>query len=390
VDGQGKGGTRYDGVEGTVATQTTGRRAATDTMPAVAKLAPGPGHVALTERPVPIPGPGQVRIAVRAAGICGTDLHILHDEFPARPPVTLGHEVAGVVEAVGQGVGRVREGDRVTTETYFHLCGVCRFCRDGAPNLCPERRSIGSAVDGGFAPFVVVPERNVRPLPPRLPFRAGALTEPLACVVHGALELPKLTAGDLAVVAGPGAIGLLTLQVARAAGATVVVLGTAADERRLALARQLGAARTIDVGAEDAGEVVRGMGGGWGADVVYECSGAGPSALGLLGLVRRRGQYAQIGLFGKPVAWDLDQVCYKELRATGSNASVPSAWDTALRLLADGAVDTGALVSDAFPLDRWEDAFARFERKEGVKLVLEPDPEAAPAGVAGGASSTLA
>lgn len=342
------------------------------TMPAVTKTAPGDGNVALAEHLEPTPGPGQVRIAVRAAGVCGTDLHILHDEFPTKPPVILGHEIAGVVDAVGAGVARVRAGDRVTTETYYHTCGSCRFCRDGAPNLCPERRSIGSAVNGGFAPFVVVPERNVRALPDGLPFRAAALTEPLACVVHGALELPKLTAGDLAVVAGPGAIGLLTLQAARAAGATVVVLGTAADAHRLALARSLGAARTIDVGVEDAGEVVRAMSGGWGADVVYECSGAGPSAQGLLGLARRRGQYAQIGLFGKPVAWDLDQVCYKELRVTGSNASVPSAWDTALRLLADGRVDTGALVSDAFPLDRWDEAFARFERREGVKLVLEP------------------
>lgn len=341
-------------------------------MLAVTKTAPGDGNVSLREWPEPVPGPGQVRIAVRAAGICGTDLHILHDEYATAPPVILGHEIAGVVDATGPGVTAVREGDRVTTETYFHTCGGCRFCRDGAPNLCPDRRSIGSAVNGGFAPWVIVPERNARLLPDHLPFHAAALTEPLACVVHGALELPKITAGDLAVVAGPGAIGLLTLQVARAAGATVVVLGTPADAARLDLARGLGAARTIDVANEDAGEIVRAMTGGWGADIVLECSGAGPSAQGLLQLVRRRGQYAQIGLFGKPVAWDLDQVCYRELRVTGSNASVPSAWDTALRLLAEGRVDTAALVSDRWRLEEVDDAFAAFERKAGVKHVLEP------------------
>ena len=144
-------------------------------------------------------------------------------------------------------------GDRVTTETYFHLCGQCRFCRGGQPNLCPERRSIGSGVNGGFAPFVVVPERNVHRLPETLSFQEAALTEPLACVVHGALELPKVTAGDVAVIAGPGAIGLLTLQAVRAAGAAAVMLGTPADSRRLALARELGALRTIDVAAEDTG-----------------------------------------------------------------------------------------------------------------------------------------
>jgi L-iditol 2-dehydrogenase len=260
----------------------------------------------------------------------------------------------------------------VTTETYFHLCGACRFCRGGRPNLCPERRSIGSGVHGGFAPFVVVPERNVHRLPLGLSFAEAALSEPLACVVRGALELPKVTAGDVAVIAGPGAIGLLTLQVARTAGATVVVLGTAADARRLALARELGAVRAIDIDAEDAAPAIQELTDGWGADIVYECSGAGSAALGLLDHVRRGGQYAQIGLFGKPVAWDLDRVCLKELRVTGSNASVPSAWRTALRLLGEGQVRAAPLISDVYPLTDWQAAFQRFERREGVKLLLDP------------------
>ncbi|MFT4037096.1 MAG: zinc-binding dehydrogenase [Thermomicrobiales bacterium] len=341
-------------------------------MQTVAKLARGEGEVGLREMAEPTPGPGQVLMAVRAAGICGTDLHIYHDEYPTQPPVTLGHELAGEVAAIGEGVTRVAPGDRITTETYFHLCGTCRFCRGGQPNLCPERRSIGSGVDGGFARFVLVPERNVHRLPEGLTFTEAALTEPLACVVHGALELPKVTAGDVAVVSGPGAIGLLTLQVARAAGAAVIVLGTAADHRRLALARELGAAAAIDITAEDPAPTVQGMSGGWGADIVFECSGAGPAALGLLQHARRGGQYAQIGLFGKPVAWDLDQVCMKELRVTGSNATVPSAWRTALRLLGDGQVQTAPLITDTYPLAGWADAFARFEQRDGVKLLLDP------------------
>jgi L-iditol 2-dehydrogenase len=341
-------------------------------MPAVMKTARGEGNVALREIDVPEPGPGQVLLAVRAAGICGTDLHIYHDEFPTRPPVVLGHELAGEVAAVGEGVTRATPGDRVTTETYFHLCGTCRFCRGGQPNLCPERRSIGSGVNGGFAPYVVTPERNVHVLPDGLSFQEAALTEPLACVVHGALELPKVTAGDVAVVAGPGAIGLLTLQAARAAGASVIVLGTGVDHRRLDLARELGATAVVDVSEADPAPIVQGMTGGWGADIVFECSGAGPAALGLLAQARRGGQYGQIGLFGKPVAWDLDQVCLKELRVTGSNASVPSAWRTALRLLGEGRVRTAPLISDVFPLAGWEEAFGLFERREGVKLLLDP------------------
>lgn len=341
-------------------------------MQSVAKLARGEGNVGLREITAPQPGPGQVLMAVRAAGICGTDLHIYHDEYPTQPPVTLGHELAGEVAAVGEGVTRVAPGDRITTETYFHLCGTCRFCRGGQPNLCPERRSIGSGVDGGFARYVLTPERNVHHLPAGLDFTEAALTEPLACVVHGALELPKVTAGDVAVISGPGAIGLLTLQVVRAAGAAVIMLGTAADHRRLDLARELGAEVTIDITAEDPGPTVHSLSGGWGADIVFECSGAGPAALGLLQHVRRGGQYAQIGLFGKPVAWDLDQVCLKELRVTGSNATVPSAWRTALRLLGEGQVRTVPLITDTYPLAGWADAFRTFERKEGIKLLLDP------------------
>ncbi len=342
-------------------------------MQGLMKTARGEGHVEVRAVDEPSPPPGHVKLAVQAAGICGTDLHIYHDEFPTRPPVIMGHEVAGVVAEVGAGVSGVAVGERVTTETYFSTCGVCRFCRDGQPNLCPERRSIGSAVNGGFAPFLVVPARNLHRLPDNVDFLAGALTEPLACVVHGALEQPSLTPGDLAVIAGPGAIGLLTLQVVKAAGARVVMLGTDADAARLDLARALGADAVLNVQREDAQPVVMDMSGGYGADIVYECSGAGPAAQQLLTLVRRRGQYAQIGLFSGAVAWDLNQVCYKELRVTGSNASVPSAWRRAVELLGAGRVQTRPLISHVYPLAEWRAAFDTFEARQGIKLVFQPN-----------------
>jgi len=342
-------------------------------MKAVMKVARGVGHVELRDIPEPEPLPGQVKIAVRAAGICGTDLHIYKDEFRSFPPVVLGHEVAGEVVAVGDGVTSVTTGQRVTTETYFSTCGVCAYCRTGHNNLCLNRRSIGSAVNGGFTNYVIVPAKNVHNLPESVDFRAGALTEPLACVVHGVLTTPTVSPGDVAVIAGPGAIGLLTLQVVKAAGARAVVLGTRVDAHRLELARSLGADCVLDVEAADAEALIRDITPeGLGADVVYECSGAGPAAAQLLTLARRRGRYVQIGLFGKPVAWDLDQVCFRELTVTGSNASVPSAWDRALVLLASGQVDTRPLISNVYPVTEWESAFAAFEARQGVKMVLEP------------------
>lgn len=343
-----------------------------DRMKAVMKTASGAGHIEVREIDEPAPPPGHVKIAVRAAGICGTDLHIYHDEYRSWPPVVLGHEVSGQVAEVGTGVERVRPGDRVTTETYFSTCGACRFCRAGRINLCPRRRSIGSAVNGGFTSYLIVPERNVHLLPDNVSDLAGALTEPLACVVHGALELPRVTPEDLAVVAGPGTIGLLTVQAVKAAGARVVVLGTDADPHRLRLAAELGADHVFNVQRDDYEAAVKDLTGGDGADIVYECSGAGPAAQMLLTLARRGGQYAQIGLFGKPVSWDLEQVCYKELTVTGSNASVPSAWERALKLMAGGYVRAEPLISSVLPLTEWRAAFDAFERRDGLKTVLQP------------------
>lgn len=342
-------------------------------MKAVMKVERGVGHVELRDIPEPSVGTGQVKIKVAAAGLCGTDLHIYKDEFKSWPPVVLGHEVAGTVAEVGPGVEGILVGQRVTTETYFITCGECRYCRTGHANLCLNRRSIGSGVNGGFTNYVVVPSKNIHPLPDSVDDRSGALTEPLACVVHATLTTPTISPGDVAVIAGPGAIGLLTLQVVKAAGGTAIVLGTNGDEQRLALALELGADHVVNVQHEDpAAQVAALTPEGLGADVVYECSGAGPAAQQLLTLTRRGARYVQIGLFGKPVAWDLDQICFRELIVTGSNASVPSAWIRALQLLKSGLVRTAPLITAAYEVTDWAEAFEGFEKKTAIKTLLIP------------------
>jgi L-iditol 2-dehydrogenase len=340
---------------------------------AVMKIARGVGNVELRDIPEPEPENGQVKIRVAAAGICGTDLHIYKDEFRSFPPVVLGHEVAGEIIAVSGDVNGLEIGARVTTETYFSTCGVCRYCRSGQTNLCLNRRSIGSAVNGGFTNYVIVPAKNIHLLPENVDFQSGALTEPLACVTHGVLGTPTVSPGDVAVIAGPGAIGLLTLQVVKAAGAVAVILGTNGDEHRLELARSLGADYTVNVQRDDPETLIRDLTPeGLGADVVYECSGAGAAAAQLLTLVRRRGRYVQIGLFGKAIAWDMDQICYKELIATGSNASTPPSWIRALQLLKSGAVQTKPLITHTYDITDWQQAFEGFENKSGIKTLLQP------------------
>jgi len=338
------------------------------------KVAPGIGQIALRDIETPVPGPGEVKLKVHAAGLCGTDIHIYLDEFKSRPPVVLGHEVCGEVVGIGTGVTGVEAGDRVTAETYFSTCSRCRFCRAGQNNLCHHRCSIGSAVNGGFAEYLAVPATNLHQLPEHVSYQEGALTEPLACVVQGVqLCSTPVRGGEVAVIAGPGTIGLLTLQIAKAAGAEVVILGTDGDERRLAAAEEMGADHVFNVSGRDPLPLIEDITyAGLGADVVYECSGAGPAAAQLLNLVRRRGRYVQVGLFGRPITWDLDQVCYKELIVTGSNASTPESWLRAVRMIANGTIDLQPLITHGFSLSEWRTAFDTFRAREGIKILFRP------------------
>jgi L-iditol 2-dehydrogenase len=323
------------------------------------KLAEGPGHVALSERPEPAAAPGHAIVEVVAAGICGTDLHIADGEYATSPPVTMGHEVSGVVADVGEEVDAAWLGARVVSETYFSTCGTCAWCRAGRTNLCPERRSIGSHVDGAFAPRLLVPATNLHRIPDWLDGHAAALCEPLACVCHSLFDPPSVHEGDDVLIVGPGPIGLLAAQVARAAGGRVHVRGTPGDAARLALAGDLGFTTSDGGDCPD-------------ADVVVECSGNERGMSLGLERARRGGRYVQIGLAGKPVTVPLDLVCFRELTVTSGFASTPSSWARALELVASRSVALDPLLSEVVPLDEWERAFAATRAADGVKFVLDP------------------
>jgi len=325
------------------------------------KIAPGPENVGLTVREAPRAIPGYVVLDVQAAGICGTDIHIVDDEFRSWPPVTMGHEVCGIVAEAGEGVDRSWLGVRVVSETYFSTCGACRQCREGRQNLCLDRRSIGSAQDGAFAAQVLVPAHGLHRVPDGLSSEAASLTEPLACVCHCLLDPPVVAAGDAVLVVGPGPVGLLAAQVARAAGGIVHVRGIPRDGVRLELARALGFETSVD--SESLDRVF---------DVVVDCSGHQDGMTTCFEHAVRGGRYVQVGLAGKPVALSFDEVCFRELTITGGNASTPASWRRALRLIEDGAVDLQSLVSEVVPLVEWERAFAGTRSGKGIKFVLDP------------------
>ena len=338
------------------------------------KTAPGPGNMELRDAEVPKPGPGQVLIEVKAAGICGSDLHILHWDiaFAMKPPMIIGHEFSGVIVETGSGVEGWKPGDRVTAEPSAIICGECRYCRTGAYNLCANRRVMGYWVDGVFAEYVVAGAVRLHRLPDRTSFEEGALTEPLACCVHAVHELTGVEVGDFVAVTGPGAIGLLCAQLAKAEGAVVMMVGTDADRDRLAKAKELGIDYCVNLQERDPLEAVRELTEGYGADIVFECSGAAPAAAMGIELARKQGKYTQVGLFGKPITLDFERIAYKELVVTGSLAQRWTAWKRTIRIMELGKVDLGAVISDKFPISRWQEAFDKFEAKQGLKILLDP------------------
>ncbi len=340
-------------------------------MKALMKLKPGFDGMGICEVPIPEPKDNEVVIKVAYAGICGTDVHIRSDEYEANMPVIMGHEFSGTVYKTGKNANKFSQGDPVVSLTAVVTCGSCRYCREGTPMLCSERLSIGSGVNGAFARYMVVPESTLYQIPEGVSLKAAALCEPLACCVRSVSEVCRVDAGDTVLVSGPGAIGLLTLQVARVNGATVYVSGTSVDLPRLELAKQLGAKDVIAVDQESLEEFTNRVTNSKGFDAVFECAGVGVSAASCLKMVRKGGRYGQVGLFGKPIPFDLDLLLKKEVKLSAGFATTPNSWETALRLLGSGAVDTLPLASDTFSLDDWEKAFEKIDKKQGLKILFE-------------------
>lgn len=328
------------------------------------KLESGKGHIGFREQAVNPPGPGEALLEVIGSGVCGTDLHIADDEFAYEAPVTMGHEVTGYVEGVGSEADSSWLGKRVACETYYSNCEMCSYCLSGRPNLCDQRRSIGSRVDGGFAAWMTIPVRNLWELPADVGLYAGALTEPLACVTNCLLDPTIISPGDDVLVIGPGTMGILTAQVARACGAHVTVVGLSSDVVRLDLAESLGF--EVFVSPEGTKLPTRSF------DVVCECSGTESGAEFGLRHVMRGGHYVQVGIFGHPVRLTFDMVLYRELTVSSGNASTPKSWQRAVSLLGDGSVQLDPLLTEVVRLAEWERVFDAVRAGDGVKYVLSP------------------
>jgi alcohol dehydrogenase/L-iditol 2-dehydrogenase len=342
-------------------------------MKAVVNLERKPYAVELQERPVPNIGPTDVLLRVRGVGVCGSDLHQWHASHPwnVNYPVVLGHEFGGEIAAVGADVKGFKEGDPVVSETAARICGDCVYCRTGSYNLCPNRLGFGYGVDGAMAEFVRVPQRCLHHVPDGLALEDAAMTEPGCVAAQAVLELSRVQPGDFVVVLGPGPIGLMALQMAKLGNpGELWMIGTSRDESRLAVARSLGATKTV-LAEENAVEQVLSHGDGFGAHLVIDCTGYSAVTGDCLQMVRPQGQITKIGWGKDPVNVSLDPLVAKAARLQGSFSHNWKTWERVLALYASGQVKTAPL-RRVFPLDQWNDAFKTMDSLEIAKSVLVP------------------
>ncbi len=330
----------------------------------------------LTEMPVPVPRPDELLVRVRACGICGSDVHGYDGSTGRRiPPIVMGHEAAGIVEAVGSAVGGFQPGDRVTFDSTIY-CGECFFCRRGEVNLCDRREVLGVSTPlfrrhGAFAEYAVVPARVSYLLPEALPFEHAAMIEAVSVAVH-AVSLAPIAKDDTVVVIGAGMIGLLVLQAARAAGVERVIVADI-DGSRLEMAETLGAAITLNARECDVAKEVAAETSGRGADLAIECVGTTATVKMAVDCVRKGGAVTLVGNVSPTVELPLQAVVSRQIRLQGSCAS-SGEYPRCMELMASGAIQVAPLISKVAPLT---DGVAWFERLYAgepglLKVVLQP------------------
>jgi L-iditol 2-dehydrogenase len=332
----------------------------------------GPGSMPLEDRPDPEPGPGEAVVAVRASGICGSDVHGFGGATGRRRVgVVMGHEAAGDVVAVGPDVTAVHAGDRVVLRSILS-CGTCDRCRHGQPNLCLERQGMGMHFDGAYAERILVPVALLAALPDTLGYEDGALVEPLAVAMH-AVNITPFELMDFVVIIGAGPIGLLTLLAARHRGAGSIIV-TDRDPHRLDVARLLGADQAIDVGRADPVAAVHAGTRGRGADAVFEAVGIAATVAQSIAVARPGGQVTWIGNSAPEVELPMQQLVTKGLTVRGAYGFVDEL-ELAADALAAGWIDARRLIERVAPLEEGEELFRQLAAGtlSSVKVVLAPN-----------------
>lgn len=345
------------------------------TMPAVVQFGLQPGEVELREVAVPQPAPDEVLLKVAAVSVCGSDVHQYHatHSWTVNIPVTLGHEFAGTVAALGSAVHGFKEGDRVVSETAARICGTCALCRSGNYHLCPHRMGYGYGVDGAMTKFVRAPARCLHHLPSNIPFHVAALTEPCCVAYNAVVGHARIRPGDSVLVLGPGPIGLLCLHMAKLCGAgPLITAGLQTDEPRMQAASALGATHQFVTDRDDWPAFAAGIADGLGVDVVIDAAGVSATFALAMEAVRPQGQIVKVGWGRRPLDCSLDPLVAKAVTVSGSFSHHYTIWERVLAMLSDGTLQAASLIGLRSPLQEWETAFQSMHAGRILKAVLEP------------------
>jgi L-iditol 2-dehydrogenase len=338
-----------------------------------------PGDVRIEDADEPSVGPGQLKLRVRNCSTCGTDVKIFrYGHHHIRPPRIMGHEIAGEVSEVAEGVSGFGVGDRVQVIAAIP-CGVCEVCRKGWMTVCPNQESMGYHYDGGFAEFMIVPAKvlavdGVNRIPDGISFAEASVAEPLACVLNGQ-ELANVHDGDIVVVVGAGPIGCLHVRTARARGAAQVFLVDINRTRLEASAAHVHPDEWICGDEVDVVDAVTKLTDGLGADVIITAAASGAAQEQALAMAARRGRISFFGGLPKDgpiIAFDSNLVHYRELTVVGANGSSPAHNREALARIASGAVPVLDLITHRLELGRALEAFDLVARGEAIKVTIEP------------------
>ena len=330
----------------------------------------------IADLPDPTPGRGEVLVSVAACGICGSDVHGYDGSSGRRiPPIVMGHEAAGTIAALGEGVSGFAEGDRVTFDSTI-FCGVCENCRRGDVNLCDHRQVLGVSCaefrrPGAFAEYIAVPSRILYRLPKNLSFAEAAMLEAVSVALHG-VSLAPISTGSTALVLGAGMIGLLTLQALRAAGCSRVFVADV-DATRLKLAQESGATAVLSA-KEDVAKQVFQITGGIGVDVAIEAVGRDETVKASIESVRKGGTVVLVGNISPEVTLPLQKVVTRQIRLQGSCASAGE-YPRAIELMAAGAIQVKPLITAIAPLEEGPRWFERLYAHEPnlMKVILTPE-----------------
>lgn len=322
--------------------------------------------------PVPEIGPDDVLVKVAACGACHTDLHYIEHGIPTfkKPPVVLGHEASGIVEKAGANVNNVKEGQRVLIPAVL-TCGKCKFCRMGRENICSDMTMLGNHFDGAYAEYVAVAAKDVLDLPESIPLQeASIIADALSTPFHAVKNRAKVRPGDTVVVFGCGGVGINAVQLATLAGAYVIAVDK--SPKKLEWAREFGAAATIDASSVDrVSKEVKKMTGG-GADIAIEVIGNPRTIEEAFESVRIGGRLCVVGYTHEKISIVAGKIMFKELEITGSLGCPPGEYVPLIRMVAQGKIDLGRIVTHRVSLSEIHKAFDLMKEGASLRTIVIP------------------